>query len=334
MENKEEKMTLDDYIEKYTKNENTKLIKTGMFLFEATIGVIIFVCLFFIVLKLFDIHQYAGYVGCCVAAILFLCLYIIPIVRLHKTKAFMTNVDRTNAKKAQKYNKELRYEIADKMIDVTNKTDGDGWYNKEKIGTLAIAIQSKNDKDIKACLTNIYETDVRTSSNKLIRDYAIKVGLATALSQSEALDTLLVVTYELTLIKKLVYLYGYRPSDAKLVKIYRQIIINSLIAYGASSVTGTVTTGIVKTMGKVGSMLPLVGTLIESASQGIINSTMTVIIGFQTKKYLTKEYHLQDMLDNIDLSALEEEDEQELMASVSEEMKAKEKQKKPKLQTA
>ncbi len=334
MDKKEEKITLDDYIEKYTKTENTKLIKTGLFLFEATIGVVLFVCLFFIVLKLFDIHKYAGYVGIGVAAILFLCLYIIPIIRLHKTKAFMTNVDRTNARKAQKYNKELRYEIANKMIDVTTKTGDDSWYSKEKIDALAIAVNSKNDADIKASLTNIYEVDVRSNSNKLIRDYAIKVGLATSLSQSEALDTLLVVTYELNLIKKLVYLYGYRPSDAKLVKIYRQVIINSLIAYGASSATNTVASNIVKAMGKVGSSVPFIGALIESASQGLINSTMTVVIGFQTKKYLTKEYHLQDMLDNIDLSNLEEQDEKEIIAQANEEVKSKEKQKKQKLQTA
>ena len=334
MDKQDEKMTLDDYIEKYNTKENTTLIKTGLFLFEAVIGVVLFVALFFIVLKLFDIHQYAGYVGICVAAILFLCLYIIPIVKLHQTKAFMTNVDKTNAKKAQKYNRELRYEIANKMIDITAKTGDDSWYKKENIATLAMAVSSKREADVKACLTNIYQTDVRSYSNKLIRDYALKIGITTAISQSEALDTFFVVVYELNLIKKLVYLYGYRPSDAKLFKIYRQVIINSLIAYGASSATSSVTSGIVKTMGKVGSMVPLIGTLIESASQGLINSTMTVIIGFQTKKYLTKEYHLQDMLDNIDLSDLEEEDEKEIMASVNEEIKSKEKQKKAKLQTA
>ena len=334
MTKQEEKITLDDYIERYSNNQNTTVVKTGLFLFEGAIGVIFFVCLFFIVLKLFDIHQYAGYAGIAVAAVLFLCLYVVPIVKLHNTKAFMTNVDRTNARKAQKYNKELRYEIANKMIDITTKTGDDSWYKKENIATLALAVKSKNDADVKTCLTNIYQTDVRNNSNKLIRDYAIKVGISTAISQSEQLDTLLVVIYELNLIKKLVYLYGYRPSDAKLLKIYRQVIINSLIAYGASSATGSVTSNIVKAMGKVGSNVPFIGTLIEAATQGIINSTMTVIIGFQTKKYLTKEYKLQEMLDNIDLSGLEEEDEKEIIASVSEEVKSKEKQKKTKLQTA
>ena len=72
-----------------------------------------------------------------------------------------------------------------------------------------------------------------------------------------------------------------------------------------------------------------VGTIIDSVAQGIINSSLTVLIGFQTKRYLKKEYHLQDILDDIVLDdAKENETEREMVESLKEEIKDKAKKKK------
>ena len=61
--------------------------------------------------------------------------------------------------------------------------------------------------------------------------------------------------------------------------------------------------GIVKKMGKGLDGIPIIGsalnTVIDSVAQGMINSTLTVLIGFQTKKYLMKEYKLQNILDDV-----------------------------------
>ena len=68
--------------------------------------------------------------------------------------------------------------------------------------------------------------------------------------------------------------------------------------------------------------------IIDSAAQGIINSTLTVLIGFQTKKYLKKEYHLQDILDEIELDEEKELDsEKEMVESLREDIKNKAKKK-------
>ena len=45
MDKKSQKMTFDEYKEKYTKPENTKAIKFGLFMFLATVGIIVFTCL-------------------------------------------------------------------------------------------------------------------------------------------------------------------------------------------------------------------------------------------------------------------------------------------------
>ena len=137
----------------------------------------------------------------------------------------------------------------------------------------------------------------------MIRDHALKVGVTTAISQNEKVDTLFVVIYNLSLIKDIVFLYGFRPNDRQLAKIYKTVIADAVIAYGLGNATGSMASGIVKKMGKGLDGIPILGsainTVIDSVAQGVINSTLTVLIGFQTKKYLMKEYKLQNILDDV-----------------------------------
>lgn len=332
-QNEVKKMTLEEYQQKYTHPENLVAAKNFLFMFGAAIGIVIAVCLFFVVLRLFEIHQIAGYIGTFLALIIFIFLYVVPVVKLKNTKSFMTNVDAANARQAQKYNKRLREEIADKMIDLTKKTDVIGWYSDELVGKLAIARHTADDKELKNVLTKIYQTDVKSAANKMIKNSAVKVGITTAVSQSELVDTLFVIVYELNLIKDIVYLYGYRPTDSQMVKIYKNVITNALIAYGISSATigmgRTVGSSITSAIEKVSqssnfiasTLGSIAGVAIESGIQLVVNSTLTVMIGNQTKRYLVKEYNLQEILDNIEL--IDAEEEAELIESVKDELKRK-----------
>ncbi len=222
------------------------------------------------------------------------------------------------------------------MIEIVSKTEGLSWYSEDRIGKLAIARNTNNDKEVKSILTEIYDKDVRKAASEIISNHAVQVGITTALSQSERLDTLFVTAYEFKLIKDLVYLYGYRPSDAKLAKIYASVLNSALIAYGGQTVSNNLATGLATKISDSLSGLPLLGevisTVVGSVSQGIINASITVVIGEQTKSYLKKEYHLQDILDDIDLP--ENEDEKELLESVKTEVMKSNKNKQQKLKKA
>ncbi len=322
----EKKISIEEYEQKYTHPENIAAAKGFLFIFAAAIGLIVAACLFFIVLRLFDIHKYAGYAGIPVAVFMFIVIYLVPVIKIKNTKAFMTNVDRTSARKAQRYNRALRRDIADKMIDVVSKTDEVTWYSGEKVGKLAIARHNGDDKLLKDTLTEIYKDDVRKAANKMIKDASIKVGIATGISQSDKVDTLFITAYELKLIKDVVFLYGYRPSDAKLARIYKNVIMNALIAYGFNSVADAVGKGASKALSSAVAAIPFlgkaVGTVIDSSIQGAINASLTVVIGFQTKKYLAQEYKLQDMLDGIELP-IELEEEAEMINEVKDEFSKK-----------
>ena len=45
-----------------------------------------------------------------------------------------------------------------------------------------------------------------------------------------------------------------------------------------------------------------------STIQGVVNSTLSIIIGLQTRKYLLTEYRIQDILDDIVLDDVNEEE--------------------------
>ena len=327
MDKKEQKMSFDEYKEKYTRPENTKAIKFGLFMFIASVGIIVFACLLLVVLRVFEINEYAGYVAIGVAVLMFIFLYIVPVVQIHKHRPFITNVNNQTVRNAQRHNRQVRNEISDMMIEFVSKVEGMSWYDENLVGKLAIARQTGNDADVKSLLTQIYDTSVKKQADKVISAHAVKVGLITAASQSDKLDAAFVAVYELSLIKDLVYLYGFRPSDAKLLKIYRTVVVNSLLAYGVSvGTTNLISKGLSATF----EGLPLLGTLIStaiaSASQGIVNGVMTGIIGVQTKRYLIKEYHLQDILDSVELDNPEEDS--KMLTEISEEIKTQTKEKK------
>ena len=120
---------------------------------------------------------------------------------------------------------------------------------------------------------------------------------------------MLVAVINLQLVKDLVFLYGFRPSDTKLVRIFARILQNSLIAYGLGG--ARIGNTVVQSMGNVVRGIPILGsaisTIVDSSVQGLTNGVLTTVIGYQTIKYLNTEYKLQEILDGIEIVESEEE---------------------------
>lgn len=316
------KMTIYEYEQKYAKRQNLRGARLVLKLLAAAIGVLIFAMLFFVVKDLWAIHMYAGIAGTVVAVILFICLYIAPLVKIMKTGYFEVNVNAKTARAAQKHNKRVRHEIADKIIEVTSKVEGVGWYDSQVVGALAIAVNSGDEEGIKLSLTELYTGSVKKSAKALISKSSLRCATYSALSQSNKADSLLVAFLNLQLVKDLVYLYGFRPSDAKLVKIFARVLQNSLIAYGLGS--AKIGNSIVKSMGDAVRSIPLLGSaisvIVDCSVQGLTNGVLSAVIGYQTIKYLNDEYKLQEILDGVEI-AENEEDFKETCAEIEKELK-------------
>ena len=320
------KMDIYEYEQRYVKRQNARGAKLLIGGAAALIGVFLFVLLAMLALRIYEINDIAGYASMAVCLLLYILLFIVPLVKILRTGYFVTNVNAFTARKAQRHNKKLRHSIADKMIDVTARVDGVGWYDSRTVGQLAIAMKTGDEEGIKRNLSELYRGSVKKSAKNLIFKSAMKSAAYSALSQTAHIDAALIVVVNMQLIKDIVFLYGFRPSDAKLAKIFVQVIANSLVAYGLGNVN--IGGSVVKTMGEAVRGIPILGgaiaAIIDSSVQGLVSAALTTVIGYQTIRYLNHEYRLQDILDDIPLENTEVEIE-ETCAELETELKKKKK---------
>lgn len=320
----EKGISIYEYEEKYVRRQNSRGAKMLIFVLAGVAAVIIIWCLLSITMQLYALNEYAGYVAAGISAVVFIAVYIVPLVKICRSDYFLTNVNSAHAGRAKAHNRRVRRSIALKIVDFNSSVDGAGWYDDKLAGDLSVALKSRDDELLKAALTALYKGKIKRTAHDIIFKNALKSAAYSALSQSSRIDAALVVVVNLQLVKDIVFLYGFRPSDAKLVKIFVTVLQNALIAYGLGSVK--IGNGIVKTMGDAAKGIPILGTaiaaLVDSSIQGLTNGTMTAVIGFQTIKYLNREYNLQNILDGVEISQTEEEL-QQTCADIERELKGK-----------
>lgn len=312
IEGEQPKMTIFEYEEKYVKRQNTRAAAVFLRVLIALIGLFFIWCLFSIsksVWEMCDKNQYVGYGAAAVSAILFIVLYIVPVVKIMKTDYFVTNVNYKTAAAAKRKNKKLRYKISARIVDLCNTVSGVGWYDGATVSKLETALKERNDKAIKEQLSALFSGSVKKSAKEVIFKCAMKSAIYSALSQENKVDSALVAVVNLQMIKDIVFLYGFRPSDSRLAKIFAAVVRNSLVAYGLGGLK--IGNGIARTVGDAAKGIPFLGTvistLVDSSVQGLTNGTLTAVIGYQTIKYLNKEYKLQNILDGVQIDETEEE---------------------------
>lgn len=304
-----EKMTIYEYEEKYVKRQNTKSATFFLRLIVALIGVFFVWCFFTLSKSIWEMNEYAGYAAAGVSVILFIVFYIVPVVKILKTHYFVTNVNYKTAAAAKRRNKKLRFQIAEKIVDLCNSVAGVGWYDSATVEKLEAGVKFHDDGVIKENLTALYNGSVKKSARDVIFKCSMKSAMYSALSQESKIDTMLVATVNLQMIKDIVFLYGFRPSDTRLVKIFAAVVRNALVAYGLGGLK--IGNGIARTVGDAAKGIPFLGSvisvLVDSSVQGLANGTLSAVIGYQTINYLNTEYKLQNILDGVDVGETEEE---------------------------
>lgn len=303
-----QKMTIYEYEEKYVKRENTKSAKFFLHLIVSLIGVFFVWCFFTLSKSIWEMNKYAGYAAAGVSVALFIAFYIVPVVKILKTDYFVTAVNYKTAAAAKRKNKKLRFKIAEKIVELCNTVAGVGWYDSATVEKLEAGVKYHDDEVIKENLTALYNGSVKKSAREVIFKCSMKSAMYSALSQESKIDTMLVATVNLQMIKDIVFLYGFRPSDTRLVKIFAAVVRNALVAYGLGGLK--LGNGIARTVGDAAKGIPFLGTvistLVDSSVQGLANGTLSAVIGYQTIRYLNTEYKLQNILDGVDVGETEE----------------------------
>lgn len=333
---KEEKeKSIQEQINKYEKEfvryENFKFVK---YIFTILIGIFIILVLDFIFnicSKAFSINVYLGYASIVFCIVLIIFVFIIPFIKLFSTNEFKLNVKKYGQNTVNKHNDKICYSIANCIVDFNHKVPDAKWYDFDLVSKLEEALNDKNIYEVRSLLTNLINTSIRDNSNGIIVNYSVRAGLSSAVSQSDKLDAILIFIVDLLMIKDLVFLYGFRPTIVKMIKIYASIFVAVASAYGlqASNVGRSIFKGIVSmvkgllggvsSVATVSSVNPttapvsaplailastaqqIINTVGDSTVQGMSNGVITAMVGYQTIAYLNEEYKLQDNLKNIDL---------------------------------
>ena len=115
------------------------------------------------------------------------------------------------------------------------------------------------------------------------------------MSQNDKVDGLAVLLINLSLVKQIVGAYGYRPSYAKLFRIYVAVLRNALIAYGMQNVNCSTCS---ESSSRGWRAKSLCGHAGGQHRAGGGERLLTFLIGYKTKKYLCSDYKKQEKLDD------------------------------------
>lgn len=285
-----------DSISNALKQKNEKSFFAGILAIVAIVILMLIASIADILNLCFSIHPYFGYASC-VAAVIVIGLFIIrPFVKVIGARFFITDVTNFKKKKAHKRNLKAIKQVAKALIAYNRDPKNAKFkYIKDENLKLLKSAMSKNDVvQMQAALREVYSTDVGKCVNDLIFKSAGKVFLTTSISQNDKIDAATVLLVNLSLVKQIVGIYGYRPSFAKLFRIYTRVLRSALTAYGMENINwfnvfSKFFTGVAK-------KIPFIDTLVDSTVQGTVSAFLTILVGYKTKKYLCSDYKIQEKL--------------------------------------
>ncbi|MBO6119961.1 MAG: YcjF family protein [Lachnospiraceae bacterium] len=313
-------MEQEIYKELEFENQNEKELKDAIYDYEETrireedrnsfgyiIKLIIVVFGLFVISLLLNIsdrirnfNQVAGLISLVIFAILFLYFYVRPILSIYGMLYFESRVQGRSSRLANAHNIKTRKKIAEHIINFNQHVKDANWYDKVLVQELKVAVHSNDNQKIFETLTKLMNGSIKKASNKLIVTSAVQSGVYSAIVPSQQLDALLVAGVNFKMIRDILFLYGFRPTNARLVKIFINSIIGSLAAYGIEG------SGIGSFIAKLGSRaIPIINEsssfLVDAGVQAFTNGTLTMWIGYKAIDYLKKEYKLQVVLGDIDV---------------------------------
>lgn len=315
LQKKDSDVDLSSIESKYLVVGKTKKYKKLLTFCALFIGLIIFVCMFDVAYKVFtiDTTQYhiITYVVSALLLGAYIGLFIVPVVKVLKAPHFITKPEgsKENKRRAEKHNKKLRNDLATAIVNLNNSEEiyNARWYyedenNQEKnddiIEGLTKALNEKNDELVQVCLDALYRGPIKKTAKKIVNKTSIRSGFYSAVSQSNTLDAVIVASLNMKMIKDIVYLYGFRPDEIEMTKIYGGVIKNAFVALGVASIpagnmVGNVVSKYTESVPVLGSVIK---TIVDPLVQGSTNAILTSLLGVQTVRYILKDYKLSAAL--------------------------------------
>lgn len=275
-----------------------------------------------IVQTIYQMNGIAGIVVAIALLIAYTTCFIVIIVKIFSKHSFDLEFQkRKDGHYSEKNNNKVRWEIAKNIVDqsvVLNYLDK---MDDKKVLTSKEAEKIASFREMQN-LVNKYPGNKIPSSHKedsinlaeslaismrkdgiiyqkaksLILKRSLSTGCLTALSQNTMVDASVVVVKNLQLIKDLIWLYGFRPTNAEMTKILEKVVKSVCLSVGLNTMqNGTNMAGKIFNKDSNNFLVQVLGQALNMGAQFIGNGAMTYMVGKYTINALLRQYRVQDI---------------------------------------
>lgn len=317
----DEELAFIAYQENVTRSKEEK--RTRWILIALTVAIYLLgLGLFAIIVQtVYNINQIAGLVTGAVLLVLYTICFVIVIVSIFSKHSFDLEFKKRNTGHfSERTNNKVRWEIAKNIteqsvvLNYVENQEKKEFLNKteaEKVDAFTTITKllekypnhipgstNPDSQKLAESLSVSMRKDgvIYKKAKKLILRRAVSTGCLTALSQNAIVDASVVAIKNVQLIKDLIWLYGFRPTNAEMTKILSRVVRNVCVAIGFNSMPKS-TTWASKVFNKDSSnfLIQLLGQAIDMGAQFLGNGAMTYLVGKYTVNALLSQYRIQDL---------------------------------------
>lgn len=318
----DEELAFINYQEEVTHSKEEKrnraiLIALSVALYLLGLGVFAI-----IVQTIYQMNEIAGIVVAIALLIAYTTCFIVIIVKIFSKHSFDLEFQkRKDGHYSERNNNKVRWEIAKNIVDQSvvlnylDKMDDKKVLTSKEVEKVASFRKMQN-------LVNKYPGNKIPSSHKedsinlaeslaismrkdgviyqkaksLILKRSLSTGCLTALSQNTMVDASVVVVKNMQLIKDLIWLYGFRPTNAEMTKILEKVVKSVCLSIGLNTMqNGTNMAGKIFNKDSNNFLVQVLGQALNMGAQFIGNGAMTYMVGKYTINALLRQYRVQDI---------------------------------------
>lgn len=275
-----------------------------------------------IVQTIYQMNEIAGIVVAIALLIAYTTCFIVIIVKIFSKHSFDLEFQkRKDGHYSERNNNKVRWEIAKNIVDQSvvlnylDKMDDKKVLTSKEVEKIASFRKMQN-------LVNKYPGNKIPSSHKedsinlaeslaismrkdgviyqkaksLILKRSLSTGCLTALSQNTMVDASVVVVKNMQLIKDLIWLYGFRPTNAEMTEILEKVVKSVCLSIGLNTMQNG-TNMAVKIFNKDSNnfLVQVLSQALNMGAQFIGNGAMTYMVGKYTINALLRQYRVQDI---------------------------------------
>lgn len=326
-----EELAFIDYQENITRSKESRRNRTILVVLTIVVYLLGLGLFATIVRTIYEMHQMAGMITGLVLLVIYTICFIIVLVEIFSKHSF--DIDYRKSQKghySERANNKVRWEVA---RNITEQSSVLSYLDKQvkKEYLPAIEVQKVNAFENIITLVHANEGHTPSSHSKdstnlaeslaiamrkdgviykkakgIILKRAVSTGALTALSQNAYVDAGVVVVKNLQLIKDIIWLYGFRPTNVEMNKIMGRVIRNVCISIGLNTLpSNTKWAGKIFNKDSSNFLVQLLGQALDMGAQFLGNGAMTYMVGKYTVNALMKEYRIQEIFRVQDLKEYE-----------------------------